>query len=105
MNYELPDGQVVTINTPRFMGPEALFHPDLIKKGDTIDGLHKMTFASIQECDIDVRKELYQSIMLSGGTTLYKNLPERMEKEIDSLCPQPNMVKILAPADRYYSVW
>tara|TARA_B110000503_G_C7045627_1_gene370111 strand:- start:238 stop:537 length:300 start_codon:yes stop_codon:yes gene_type:complete len=64
-----------------------------------------MTFGSIQECDIDVRKELYQAIMLSGGTTLYKGLPERMEKEIDALCPQPNMVKILAPADRYYSVW
>lgn len=31
MNYELPDGQVVTINTPRFMAPEALFFPDLIK--------------------------------------------------------------------------
>jgi len=23
-NYELPDGQIVAINTPRFMAPEAL---------------------------------------------------------------------------------
>lgn len=87
------------------MGPEALFHPDLIKQGDTILGLHDMTFQSVQDCDIDVRKELYQNIILSGGTTMYKNLPERLEKEIDALCPQPNMVKIIATNDRYYSVW
>jgi len=43
--------------------------------------------------------------MLSGGTTMYAGLPERMEKEIDAMCPQPNMVKVLAPTDRYYSVW
>lgn len=105
MNYELPDGQVVVINSPRFMGPEALFFPDLIKVGDTVEGLHKMTFQSIQECDIDVRKDLYAAVMLSGGTTMYSGLPERMEKEIDQMCPQPNMVKVLAPTDRYYSVW
>jgi centractin len=30
-NYELPDGQTISINTPRFMGPEAIFNPGLIK--------------------------------------------------------------------------
>jgi len=42
---------------------------------------------------------------MSGGTTLYKNLPERLEMEIDSLAPQPGVVKVVAPLDRYYSVW
>lgn len=64
-----------------------------------------MTFGSIQECDIDIRKDLYGNIILSGGTTLYPGMPDRLEKEIDAMCPQPNMVKIIAPADRYYSVW
>lgn len=105
MDYELPDGQVVQVNAPRFMGPEALFFPELIKQGDEVEGLHKMTFASIQECDIDIRKDLYGNIILSGGTTLYPGLPDRLEKEVDSMCPQPNMVKIVAPQDRYYSVW
>jgi len=53
------------------MGPEALFFPDLIQQGSEIKGLHTMTHASIQECDIDVRKDLYGNIILSGGTTLY----------------------------------
>lgn len=39
-NYELPDGSVISINTPRFWGPEALFKPDLIKEGDETPGIH-----------------------------------------------------------------
>ena len=48
---------------------------------------------------------MYESVILSGGTTLYKGLPERLESELDALCPQPGVVKVIAPADRYYSVW
>jgi len=104
-NYELPDGQTVPINSPRFLAPEALFFPDLIKEGDEVEGMHKMTFSSIQECDIDIRKDLYSNVILSGGTTLYAGLPDRLEKELDAMCPQQNMVKIIASGDRYYSVW
>lgn len=103
--YELPDGQTVAINAPRFMAPEALFFPDLIKEGDEVEGMHKMTFSSCQECDIDIRKDLYSNVILSGGTTLYQGLPDRLEKELDAMCPQQNMVKIIASQDRYYSVW
>jgi len=104
-NYELPDGQVVSVNAPRFMGPEALFFPDLIKEGDEVEGMHKMCYSSITECDIDIRKELYSNVILSGGTTLYAGLPDRLEKELDAMCPQQNVVKIIASGDRYYSVW
>jgi actin-related protein len=104
-NYELPDGSTVSINTPRFMAPEALFFPDLIKEGDETLGVHKMCNASINDCDMDIRRDLYQNVILSGGSTLYEGLPDRLEKELDSMAPQQNMVKIIAPADRYYSVW
>jgi len=104
-NYELPDGSTVSINTPRFMAPEALFFPDLIKEGDETLGVHKMCQASINDCDMDIRRDLYQNVILSGGTTLYEGLPDRLEKELDSMAPAANMIKIIAPADRYYSVW
>ena len=103
--YELPDGQTVSVNAPRFLGPEALFNPGLIKEGDEVPGMHTMTYESINECDIDVRKDLYSNVILSGGTTLYEGLPDRLEKELDGMCPQKNVVKIIASADRYYSVW
>jgi actin beta/gamma 1 len=103
--YELPDGQTVNVNAPRFMAPEALFNPGLIKEGDETPGMHTMAFGTCQECDLDIRKDLYSNVILSGGTTLYAGLPDRLEKELDAMCPQQNMVKIIASADRYYSVW
>jgi actin-related protein len=103
--YQLPDGQMITVNSARFAAPEALFQPGLIKEGDEALGMHTMGFKTIQECDVDIRKDLYSNIILSGGTTLYEGLADRLEKEIDALCPQQNMVKIIASKDRYYSVW
>ena len=101
----MPDGSTVAVNSPRFLAPEGLFFPDLIKEGDETEGMHKMAYNSVMECDIDVRKELYGNTILSGGTTLYEGLPDRLEKELDAMCPMQNTVKIIASADRYYSVW
>jgi actin-related protein len=103
--FELPDGATVNVNTPRFMAPEALFRPDLIKEGDETLGMHTMCFKSITDCDLDVRKDLYENIILSGGSTLYEGLPDRIEQEVDKLCPQQGVVKVIATKDRYYSVW
>jgi actin len=104
-NFELPDGQVVAINAPRFAAPEALFQPGLIKEGDEAPGMHTMSYESIVECDIDIRSDLYANVILSGGTTLYQGLPDRLEKELDALCPSTGVVKVIASQDRYYSVW
>lgn len=87
------------------MAPEALFNPGLIKEGDEALGLDAMAHASINDCDMDIRRDLYANVILSGGTTLYEGLPDRLEKELDGKAPQPNMVKIIAQPDRYYSVW
>ena len=64
-----------------------------------------MAFKSITECDVDIRKELYENIILSGGTTLYEGLPDRLDKEMNLKAPAAGMVKIIAGSDRYYSVW
>ena len=45
--YELPDGQTVAVNTPRFMAPEVIFFPNLIKDGDEHPGLFNLAYASI----------------------------------------------------------
>ena len=36
---------------------------------------------------------------------MYNGLPDRLEKELDSMCPSQGTVKVIAGADRYYSVW
>lgn len=61
-SYELPDGQVITIGNERFRTPEALFHPSVL--GRESGGIHTTTFNSIIKCDVDVRKDLYNNIVL-----------------------------------------
>ncbi len=64
-NYELPDGQVITIGNERFRCPETLFAPAAIGREDS--GIAEMVYNTIMKCDIDIRKELYSNIVLSGG--------------------------------------
>jgi actin len=102
-NYELPDGQIMTIGNERFRCPEVLFQPSLI--GKECSGIHITTYDSIMKCDVDIRKDLYGNIVLSGGTTMFDKIDDRMEKEIKALAPQSMKIKIVAPPERKYSVW
>jgi actin-related protein len=102
-NYELPDGQVITIGSERFRCPEVLFKPNFI--GLEQEGIHKLTFQSIMKCDVDIRKDLYNNIVCSGGTTMFEGIAERLQKEIKALAPDSMTIKIIAPPERKYSVW
>ncbi|MED6279856.1 Actin, aortic smooth muscle, partial [Characodon lateralis] len=85
-SYELPDGQ------PSFIGMESA-------------GIHETTYNSIMKCDIDILKDLYANNVLSGGTTMYPGIADRMQKEITALAPSTMKIKIIAPPERKHSVW
>src|ERR1051325_5042986 len=57
------------------------------------------------KCDVDIRKDLYGNTVLSGGTTMFEGIAERMTKEITALAPASMKIKIVAPPERKYSVW
>jgi len=101
--YELPDGQVITVGNERFRCAEVLFKPSLI--GNEAEGIHKLTFESIMKCDVDIRRDLYGNVVMSGGSTMFKGIAERMQKELVALAPSSMTVKIIAPPERKYSVW
>merc|ERR1712210_187837 len=86
-SYELPDGQVITIGNERFRCPEALFQPSFL--GMESCGIHETTYNSIMKCDVDIRKDLYANTVMSGGTTMYPGIADRMQKEITALAPSP----------------
>jgi len=102
-NYELPDGQVITVGTERFRCAEALFKPSLL--GRESDGIHKLTFESIMKCDVDIRRDLYKNTVLSGGSTMFPNVDARLNQELTALAPASIKVKVVAPPERKYSVW
>uniref|UniRef100_A0A8W8LHG3 Actin 2 n=1 Tax=Magallana gigas TaxID=29159 RepID=A0A8W8LHG3_MAGGI len=102
-SYELPDGQVITIGNERFRCPESLFQPSFL--GMESAGIHETTYNSIMKCDVDIRKDLYANTVLSGGTTMFPGIADRMQKEITALAPSTMKIKIIAPPERKYSVW
>jgi actin beta/gamma 1 len=102
-SYELPDGNVIVIGNERFRCPEVLFQPSLI--GKEASGVHDCTFQTIMKCDVDIRRDLYANIVLSGGTTMFPGIAERMTKELTALAPSTMKIKVVAPPERKYSVW
>ncbi|KAG8848787.1 actin [Serendipita sp. 411] len=102
-NYELPDGQVITIGNERFRCPEVLFQPAMV--GNEHAGIHEELYNSIMGCDIDIRKDLYGNVVLSGGTTMYSGIADRLTKELTHLAPTSMKVRVAAPPERKYSVW
>eukprot|EP00931_Biecheleriopsis_adriatica_P059014 TRINITY_DN3523_c0_g2_i1.p1 TRINITY_DN3523_c0_g2~~TRINITY_DN3523_c0_g2_i1.p1 ORF type:complete len:419 (-),score=88.37 TRINITY_DN3523_c0_g2_i1:66-1322(-) len=101
--YHLPDGSVMLLGSERFRCPELLFNPEMM--GHEFQGIHKLAFQSVKECPLDIRRDLFGSTVLSGGTTMLKGLPERFSKELQALLPPTTKVKVLAPPERKYSVW
>merc|ERR1719150_1413635 len=67
MNYKLPDGNDITIASERFRCPEVLFKPQTI--GQEADGIHNLLYQSVMKCDVDIRKDLYANVVLSGGSS------------------------------------
>ena len=101
--YMLPDGSTLTVGAERFQGPEVLFNPGAI--GVEAQPLDDAIVEAVRKRDVDLRRDLYANIVLSGGTTMFPGLKERLRKEIIEQIPENVEVKIVAPPERMYSVW
>ncbi|KAJ6407301.1 hypothetical protein OIU84_010744 [Salix udensis] len=68
-------------------------------------GVHEIVARAIRRCDVDIRREMFGNVVLSGGTTVIPGLAERLAKEVSSLAPPTVRVRVVAPPERRYSVW
>jgi actin len=59
----------------------------------------------VQASDIDTRSELCKNIILSGGSTMYEGIADRIKSEISALAPDGSQIRVVATADRKYAVW
>ncbi|MHA1608181.1 MAG: actin, cytoplasmic 2 [Candidatus Freyarchaeota archaeon] len=101
--YVLPDGETITVGAERFLAPEVYFNPGVI--GLDAPPLDEVIVDAVRKCDVDLRRELYGNIVLSGGSTMFPGLKERLHKELSELVPENVEIKIVAPPERHYSVW
>merc|ERR1711871_1506504 len=62
--------------------PLRAVRPSRPPTNDTIDNLSGLVTGVILACDVDLRMDLYNNILLYGGTSLIPNLRDRVEREV-----------------------
>ncbi|CAK8692919.1 unnamed protein product [Clavelina lepadiformis] len=102
-NYHMPDGKVMTIGNERFRCPETLFQPSLMSLES--DGIHKAFYNSIMGCTTDIHNALYENIVLSGGSTMFPGIGDRLKNILAALAPPFTNISIISPPERKYTVW
>ena len=101
--YQLPDGQVITLSNERHRSSEVLFNPSLI--GSEERPIHDVLLTSILQSDMDLRSTLFTNIVLSGGSTLLPGLGDRLLYEVRQRAPDRTKIRISAPPERGESAW
>lgn len=104
-SFELPDGTTLEYGSSGFKVPELLFQPKL---GETLPGgwpmdeevpsqsVVDLALNAASSCDADVRKDLYQGVVLSGGSSLFPQFKERFEGEFGHRAPSTTRTKVMA---------
>ena len=57
------------------------------------------------KCDVDIHKDLYANTVLSGGSSMFPGISDRISREITSLAPPTMKVNVISPPERKHSVW
>lgn len=111
---------VVDVGYERFLGPEIFFHPEF-SNPDFTTPLNEIVDDVIQNCPIDVRRPLYNNIVLSGGSTMFKDFGRRLQRDIKKtvdarlklsqklsgghITPKPIEVRVLSHHKQRCAVW
>ena len=102
-SYELPDGEHIIVGSEQFQCPEPLFRPSFI--GFSCYGICDDIYGSIMRCNVEIRKDLYSNIVLTGGSTMFPGMADRIQKEVTAMAPPTIKVKVIAPPERRHGVW
>lgn len=102
IEYKITEKKIITINEERFKCPELLFDPSL--NHIECNGIDFLILESIKKCNIDITQDMYQNIVLSGGSSLIKGLPEKIETKVHSGTKPITDVKCVPPKCEY-SAW
>lgn len=101
--YALPDGSSIVLGSERFRCPEALFQPQAM--GLDSVGVAKAAKLSVDKCPSKtVQHQLYENVVVSGGSTMFKGFKERLEKELGEV-REGTPLKVVAPPNRKYAAW
>ncbi len=105
-DYLLPDNENLIVNEERIKAPEAIFKPSLLGKDEEMS-LPQICNKLIKKFDDEKKKELYNSITLSGGNSMFKGLGDRLTKEIKALAKDDfkEEVHVIDSPERKFNAW
>lgn len=113
-------GFKVDVGHERFLGPEIFFHPEF-SNPDFTTPISTVVDDVIQNCPIDTRRPLYKNVVLSGGSTMFKDFGRRLQRDIKRtvdarlkmseelsggrIKPKPMEVQVISHSMQRYAVW
>jgi actin-related protein 3 len=71
----------IDVGYEQFLAPELFFNPE-IYSSDFTKPLPEVVDEAILGSPLDTRKALYSNIVLSGGSTMFKNFHKRLQQDI-----------------------
>ena len=100
--FELPDGQIITLGNERFRAVEPFFQPSLYYSNDSIQNA---IFNSIWKNDGDLTHLFFSNIVISGGSMMIEGIKERIEKELKMLIKNNTLEINVSQSENKYSSW
>ncbi|XVE54450.1 hypothetical protein DITRI_Ditri03aG0082500 [Diplodiscus trichospermus] len=91
------------LTNERFLVPEMIFQPADLGMNEA--GLAECIVRAVNACHPYLHPVLYQSIILTGGSTLFPRFAERLEKDLRPLVPDDYQVKITTQEDPILGIW
>jgi len=104
-SYRLPDGDSISLERERMRCMESLFKPHFVTGDTAAEGLDRITNRVLLGADEDIRRDLYNNIVLAGGTTLTRGFHQRLAREVVLRAPPSMHVRVVAPPERGMSSW
>ncbi|GLU09672.1 hypothetical protein SLE2022_265190 [Rubroshorea leprosula] len=91
------------LTNERFLVPEMIFQPADLGMNEA--GLAECIVRAVNSCHPYLHPVLYESIILTGGSTLFPRFAKRLEKDLRPLVPDDYHVKITTQEDPILGVW
>ena len=83
------DPYKIDVGYERFLGPELFFNPEIYST-QNVTPLPQLVDERIQSCAIDLQRAMYENIVLSGGSTMFKDFARRLQRDIQRVCNNRN---------------
>ncbi|XP_005281335.3 actin-like protein 9 [Chrysemys picta bellii] len=104
VDFQLPDGQIISLEKERFQCPERLFNPPKMP-GVSLVGIHTMAQRSLKKVPKEARRDMYQNVLLCGGSSLFEGLEKRFTSELLQKVPVNTKLRVSSIPLRNYAAW